>query len=130
MSIPEYTYCVARTTFRAHALGVAAAWAVQSIMEVYKCFIRKPSNDEGLFDDMEKFRLFGRRIYGITIKCGFSLVFASIGAGLGAHVHAVLGQWLGCTFGVFAGPIVAHYTSFFGLFALYGIQFPSHNTNN
>ncbi|KAL5224391.1 hypothetical protein ABZP36_011030 [Zizania latifolia] len=131
ISFPEYTYCVARTTFRgrlcgcacnvdfpfvgyishafllqtAHALGVAAAWVVQSIIEVYKCFIRKPSNDQELFDD--KLKMFGKKIYGITIKCGFSLVFASIGAGLGVLVHPVHGQWLGCTLGDFTGPIVA-----------------------
>ncbi|KAL5206175.1 hypothetical protein ABZP36_034384 [Zizania latifolia] len=107
MSFPDYTYCVARTTFRAHALGVAAAWVVQSIIEVYKCFIRKPSNDQELFDEMNKLKMFGKKIHGITIKCGFSLVFASIGAGLGVLVHPVHGQWLGCTLGDFAGPIVA-----------------------
>eukprot|EP00494_Astrolonche_serrata_P001017 UN01023 len=67
MSIPEYTYCVARTTFRAHALGVAATWVVQSV------FIRQPDNDDELFDEKEKLRLFARRIYSVTIKCGFSL---------------------------------------------------------
>ncbi|KAG8093242.1 hypothetical protein GUJ93_ZPchr0012g19531 [Zizania palustris] len=105
ISFPEYTYCVARTTFRAHALGVAAAWVVQSIIEVYRCFIRKPCDDHELFDD--NLKMFGKKIYGITIKCGFSLVFASIGAGLGVLVHPVHGQWLGCTLGDFTGPIVA-----------------------
>jgi hypothetical protein len=123
MSIPEYTYCVARTTFRgkiflqchfsfcrciiycltqlfyflktAHALGVAAAWVVQSIVQVYKCFVRRPDNDEELLDEMDKFRLFGRKIYSVTIKCGFSLVFASIGAGIGALLHPMHGQWIG-----------------------------------
>jgi hypothetical protein len=126
MPTPQYTYCVARTTFRgliclywvssfsiesslnffvwtAHALGITAAWVVQSIIEVYRCFIRKPSEDcEALssdgneqFDDMNKFRLFGRKIYGITIKSCFSLVLASAGAGIGALVHPVHGQWLG-----------------------------------
>jgi len=127
MSTPQYTYCVARTTFRgqiclywcfwflfiesslkfllwtAHALGVSAAWVVQSIIEVYRCFIRKPSDDyealpsdsDDQFLDMNKFRLFGRKIYGITIKSCFSLVLASVGAGLGALVHPVHGQWFG-----------------------------------
>ncbi|CAM0949830.1 unnamed protein product [Alopecurus aequalis] len=107
MSIPEYSYCVARTTFRAHALGVAAAWVVQSLVQVYTCFIRRPDNDEELLDEREKFRLFGRKIYSVTIKCGFSLVFASIGAGLGCLLHPVHGQWIGCTLGDFAGPVVA-----------------------
>lgn len=115
MSTPQYTYCVARTTFRAHALGVSAAWVVQSIIEVYRCFIRKPSEDyEALpsdnveqFFDMNKFRLFGRKIYGITIKSCFSLVLASVGAGIGALVHPVHGQWFGCALGDVAGPIIA-----------------------
>lgn len=115
MPTPQYTYCVARTTFRAHALGITAAWVVQSIIEVYRCFIRKPSEDcEALssdgneqFDDMNKFRLFGRKIYGITIKSCFSLVLASAGAGIGALVHPVHGQWLGCALGDVAGPIIA-----------------------
>ena len=107
MSIPEYTYCVARTTFRAHALGVAATWVVQSVVQVYKCFIRQPDNDDELFDEKEKLRLFARRIYSVTIKCGFSLFFASIGAGLGVLLHPVHGQWIGCILGDFAGPVVA-----------------------
>lgn len=76
---------------------------MQSIIEVYRCFIRKPSEDyEALpsdnveqFFDMNKFRLFGRKIYGITIKSCFSLVLASVGAGIGALVHPVHGQWFG-----------------------------------
>ncbi|XP_052137570.1 uncharacterized protein LOC127756215 [Oryza glaberrima] len=107
MPFQEYSYCVARTTFRAHALGVAAAWVVQSIVEVYRCFFGKPSNDQAMFDERDKVKLFGKKIYGITVKCGFSLVFASIGAGIGVLVHPVHGQWLGCTLGDFAGPIVA-----------------------
>jgi len=113
MSTPQYTFCVARTTFRAHALGVAAAWVVQSIIEVYRCFIRKPSDetlpsdDEEQFDDMDKFRLFGRKVYGISIKSCFSLVLASVGAGIGALLHPVHGQWFGCALGDVAGPIVA-----------------------
>lgn len=111
MSIPQYTFCVARTTFRAHALGVAAAWVVQSIIEVYRCFIRKPSEgdepSDQQFEDMEKFRLFGRKIYGITIKSCFCLVLASVGAGIGALLHPVHGQWFGCALGDVAGPVVA-----------------------
>ncbi|KAJ1265430.1 hypothetical protein BS78_08G076000 [Paspalum vaginatum] len=111
MSTPHYTFCVARTTFRAHALGVAAAWVVQSIIEVYRCFIRKPSEDDQpsdqQFEDMNKFRLFGRKIYGITVKSSFCLVLASVGAGIGALLHPVHGQWFGCALGDVAGPVVA-----------------------
>ncbi|KAK3163643.1 hypothetical protein QOZ80_1AG0006320 [Eleusine coracana subsp. coracana] len=107
MSTPEFTYCVARTTFRAHALGVAAAWVVQSIIEVYRCFIRKPRDDEESFEEVDKLRKFGGKILGITIKGCFSLVLASIGAGIGALVHPGHGQWFGCALGDVAGPVVA-----------------------
>nr|CAB3465945.1 unnamed protein product [Digitaria exilis] len=98
-----------------HSLGVAAAWVVQSIIEVYRCFIRKPtkedeplpSDDDVQFDDADKFRMFGRKIYGITIKSCFSLVLASVGAGVGALVHPVHGQWFGCALGDVAGPVIA-----------------------
>ncbi|KAK3136650.1 hypothetical protein QOZ80_5BG0440210 [Eleusine coracana subsp. coracana] len=107
MSTPEFTYCVTRTTFRAHALGVAAAWVVRSLVEVYKCFIRKPCDDVESFEEVNKFRMFGTKILGITIKGCFSLVLASIGAGIGALVHPVHGQWFGCALGDVAGPVVA-----------------------
>ncbi|WVZ90289.1 hypothetical protein U9M48_036599 [Paspalum notatum var. saurae] len=111
MSIPQYTFCVARTTFRAHALGVAAAWVVQSIIEVYKCFVRKPSEDDKpsdqQFEDMNKFKLFGWKIYGITVKSCFCLVLASVGAGIGALLHPGHGQWFGCALGDVAGPVIA-----------------------
>ncbi|GJN06094.1 hypothetical protein PR202_ga23782 [Eleusine coracana subsp. coracana] len=99
MSTPEFTYCVARTTFRAQALGVAAAWVVQSIIEVYRCFIRKPRDDEESFEEVDKLRKFGGKILGITIKGCFSLVLASIGAGIGALVHPGHGQWFDVTHG-------------------------------
>ncbi|GJN37743.1 hypothetical protein PR202_gb26729 [Eleusine coracana subsp. coracana] len=107
MSTPEFTYCVARTTFRAHALGVAAAWVVQSVIEVYRCFIRKPRDDEESFEEVDKLKNFGGKILSITIKGCFSLVLASIGAGIGALVHPVHGQWFGCALGDVAGPVVA-----------------------
>lgn len=43
----------------------------------------------------EKIRLLGRKVYGATIKCGASLVFVSIGAGIGALFHPSTGQWIG-----------------------------------
>jgi hypothetical protein len=76
-------------------LGVAAAWVVQSIIEVYRCFIRKPFNDEESFKELDKFRNFGGKILSITIKGCFSLVLASIGASIGALVHPGYGQWFG-----------------------------------
>lgn len=38
----------------------------------------------------------GKKVTGITIRCGASLVFASIGAGIGATtVRPSIGQWIG-----------------------------------
>lgn len=51
-------------------------------------------------------KLLGKKISGITIRCGASLVFASIGAGIGATLlRPSIGQWI--------GKLVSHtYTSF------------------
>jgi hypothetical protein len=68
---------------------------VQSIIEAYRCFIRKPCNDEESFEELDKFRKFKGKILGITIKGCFSLVLASIGAGIGALVYPRHGQWFG-----------------------------------
>ncbi|CAL9062999.1 unnamed protein product [Musa banksii] len=102
-----FFYSVSRTTFRGHMLGVAASWIVQVIIEIYRCFFRKHSNDDEDININEKIRLFRRKLFGTTVKCSASLVFASIGAGIGALLHPSTGQWVGCALGDFAGPIVA-----------------------
>ena len=78
-----------------HLLGVAASWVVQIIIETYRCLIRKPVNVDDNADRTEKIRLVGKKVYGVTVKCGASLVFASIGAGIGALFHPSTGQWIG-----------------------------------
>lgn len=35
-------------------------------------------------DQAERVKTLGKKVYGVTIRCGASLVFASIGAGIGA----------------------------------------------
>ncbi|XP_072990807.1 uncharacterized protein [Typha latifolia] len=102
-----FFYGVSRTTFRGHVLGVAASWLVQVIIEIYRCFIHNSNNDDQETEIREKMRLFGKKVYGTTIKCGASLVFASIGAGIGALFYPSAGQWIGCALGDFAGPIIA-----------------------
>ncbi|ONK80097.1 uncharacterized protein A4U43_C01F13860 [Asparagus officinalis] len=102
-----FVYNVSRTTFRGHMLGVAASWVVQIIIEAYRCLIRKPVDENGDIPRREKIRLLAKKIYGASIKCGSSLVFASIGAGIGALFHPSTGQWIGCAIGDFAGPVVA-----------------------
>ncbi|RZR94716.1 hypothetical protein BHM03_00023476 [Ensete ventricosum] len=101
-----FFYSVSRTTFRGHILGIAASWIVQVIIEIYRCFFRKHNNDNEDININDKIRLFRRKLFGTTVKCSASLVFASIGAGIGALFHPSTGQWIGCALGDSAGPIV------------------------
>jgi len=78
-----------------HLLGVAASWVVQIIIDAYRCFIRKPVDEDDDADRTGKIRLLGKKVYGATVKCGASLIFASIGAGIGALFHPSTGQWIG-----------------------------------
>ncbi|KAK9269294.1 hypothetical protein L1049_001065 [Liquidambar formosana] len=109
MPTSVYFFCVTRTTFRAHSLGVAAAWLVQVGIEIYRffsCMIKsKEENDD--VDIAEQIRLLGKKVTSATVRgCG-SLVFASIGAGIGATLfRPSLGQWFGCVIGDFAGPVI------------------------
>ncbi|XP_042414048.1 uncharacterized protein LOC122002790 [Zingiber officinale] len=102
-----FLYSVSRSTFRGQLLAVAATWFVQVVIEGYRCFFRKNISNSEDIDNIQKVRLFRKKIFGTTIKCSASLVFASIGAGIGALVHPSTGQWIGCAIGDFAGPIVA-----------------------
>ncbi|KAH1032469.1 hypothetical protein J1N35_044643 [Gossypium stocksii] len=99
---------VSRTTFRGHLLGVMAAALVQTGIEIYRCFCRKTNSEES--DEVnltEQTKLLGKRISGFTIRCGASLIFASIGAGIGAVLfRPSVGQWIGCAAGDLAGPII------------------------
>lgn len=76
-------------------LAVAATWFVQVIVEGYRCFFRKNISASEDIDNIQKVRLFRKKIVGATIKCSASLVLASIGAGIGALFHPSNGQWIG-----------------------------------
>lgn len=102
-----YFFSVSKTTFRGHFLGVAASWLVQVGIEIYRCFssIFKEESDD--VDKAERVKLLGKKVTGTTVRCGASLVFASIGAGLGAtFCRPSAGQWIGCAVGDLAGPII------------------------
>ncbi|KAL5737375.1 hypothetical protein ACOSP7_030136 [Xanthoceras sorbifolium] len=104
-----YFVRVSRTTFRGHLLGVAASWLVQVGIEIYRCFARITRSGEESDNDgkSEQAKLLGKKVTGVTIRCGASLIFASIGAGIGATmVRPSVGQWIGCAVGDLAGPIV------------------------
>jgi len=108
-----YFFSVSRTTFRGHFLGVAASWLVQVGIDIYRFFssIYKPK-EEGAsnIDKAEQARLLGKRVCGVTIRCGASLVFASIGAGVGAKLfQPSTGQWIGCAIGDLSGPIIVSF---------------------
>lgn len=107
--LPAYffLFSVSRTTFRGQTLGLVASWIVQVIIEFYRCCIRKPDSDGEIFNTTEKIRFFQKKVYSITIKCTSSLIFASIGAGIGAFFSPSIGQWIGSALGDYAGPIIA-----------------------
>ncbi|KDP39293.1 hypothetical protein JCGZ_01050 [Jatropha curcas] len=107
-----YLFRVSRTTFRGHFLGVAASWLVQVGIEIYRFFsqlaITEEENDK--VDKPEQAIILGKKICGVTLRCGASLVFASIGAGIGATlIRPSVGQWIGCAVGDLAGPIVVSF---------------------
>ncbi|CAN4109682.1 unnamed protein product [Withania somnifera] len=103
MSSVTYFCSVTRTTCRGHFLGVLAAWFVQIGIDIWRYF--KSNQDDDIFD--RKIQLLGRKISVVTVKCGASLVFASIGAGIGAMMlRPTTGQWVGCAIGDVAGPFI------------------------
>lgn len=79
-------------------LGIAASWLVQVGMDLYRFFssIFKSKNEDVDVDTNEQAAILARKIVLATIRCTSSLIFASIGAGIGASiVRPSLGQWIG-----------------------------------
>ncbi|KAK2640188.1 hypothetical protein Ddye_027983 [Dipteronia dyeriana] len=107
-----YFVRVSKTTFRGHLLGVAASWLVQVGIEIYRFFSRimKSGEESDNVDKSKQAKLLGKRVTGVTIRCGASLVFASIGAGIGATmIRPSYGQWMGCAAGDLVGPIIIEF---------------------
>lgn len=78
-----------------HFLGVLASWVIQVGLDVYMYIQRKLSkskkaNDEvseetdTTQDTIEEGVVLRKKVCGATVRCVGSLVFASIGAGIGA----------------------------------------------
>ncbi|KAF5196790.1 isopentenyl-diphosphate delta-isomerase [Thalictrum thalictroides] len=107
MSSSDYFYSVSKTTFRGHILGCAAAWVVQVGIEIYNCLYSLISSEEAdKVDKIERVQLLGKKIAGATIRCGTSLIFASVVAGIGSTlIHPSLGQRFGCVIGDLAGQV-------------------------
>ncbi|CAF1762242.1 hypothetical protein Bca4012_044861 [Brassica carinata] len=107
-----YIYKVSQTTLRGHFLGIAASWTVQVGIEIYRCVNRyvkpKPEEvDEEQVEIAEQAKDLGNKVVGITVRCGASLVFAAIGAGIcSCLMRPSTGQWIGCALGDLAGPMV------------------------
>ncbi|CAA0808908.1 Unknown protein [Striga hermonthica] len=104
-----YFFRVSRTTLRGHCLGVLASWIVQVSIDVYRFFssLTKAPQEDEIIDTADQLEILGKKVYGATIRCGSSLIFASIGAGIGALlIRPSTGQWIGCAVGDLLGPIV------------------------
>ncbi|KAH0679539.1 hypothetical protein KY284_020624 [Solanum tuberosum] len=100
-----YFCSVTKTTCRGHFLGVLASWFVQVGIDIWRFF--KSKQDDDTLDGSEKMKLLGRKISIVTVRCSASLVFASIGAGIGAMMfRPTTGQWIGCAIGDVAGPVI------------------------
>ncbi|KAK6791878.1 hypothetical protein RDI58_010959 [Solanum bulbocastanum] len=100
-----YFCSVTKTTCRGHFLGVLASWFVQVGIDIWRFF--KSKQDDDTLDGAEKMKLLGRKISIVTVRCSASLVFASIGAGIGAMMfRPTTGQWIGCAIGDVAGPVI------------------------
>ncbi|XP_030471242.1 uncharacterized protein LOC115689368 isoform X1 [Syzygium oleosum] len=107
-----YIWSVSRTTLRGQLLGTAATWLIQVGIETYRCLssIFKSKEEDEEVDSVEQVIILGKKVHVITVKCSASLIFASIGAGLGATImRPSLGQWIGCALGDLAGPIIVSF---------------------
>ena len=84
--------------FAGHFLGVAASWLVQVGIEIYRFFSWMINSEEEIdrADKAQRAKLLGKKVTCTTVKFGASLVFASIGAGIGATLfRPSAGQWIG-----------------------------------
>ncbi|XP_010443200.1 PREDICTED: uncharacterized protein LOC104726109 [Camelina sativa] len=105
-----YIFKVSQTTLRGHFLGIAASWAVQVGIEIYRCVfpnVKPVGEEEKQVVITEQAKDLGNKVVGITVRCGASLLFAAIGAGIcSCLIRPSTGQWIGCALGDLAGPIV------------------------
>jgi hypothetical protein len=111
MSKWQLFVAVCKTTFRAHALGVAANWLVQLVLDIYRSisnsFYVRTKEGKPVGMDARELKRLARRTVGNTLKGIASLVLASLGAGLGTVlIRPSTGTWIGCAIGDFAGPFL------------------------
>ncbi|XP_073226557.1 uncharacterized protein [Cicer arietinum] len=107
MSTSTYFISVSRATLRGHMLGVAASWVVQVGVRIFQLFTYKSRNEDVSVDKGERIRIFKDKVIIATIRCNASLIFASIGGGIGATLfRPSIGQWIGCAIGDLTGPVI------------------------
>uniref|UniRef100_A0A7C9CGG2 Uncharacterized protein n=1 Tax=Opuntia streptacantha TaxID=393608 RepID=A0A7C9CGG2_OPUST len=78
-------------------------------VDIYRTLCRLFKSKEELDEPAKRaeFEILGRKVFGATVRCSASLVFAAIGAGIGATLlRPSLGQWVGCALGDLAGPVI------------------------
>ncbi|XP_042012805.1 uncharacterized protein LOC121761223 isoform X3 [Salvia splendens] len=101
---------IAWKLLKGHLLGDAASWAVQVGLDMYGfiyCTAKSKKDIHETTHMKDEFKILGKKVYGTTVRCAASLVFASVGAGIGATlIHPSTGQWVGCALGDLGGPII------------------------
>ncbi|KAI4322019.1 hypothetical protein L6164_021747 [Bauhinia variegata] len=102
-----YFLCVSRTSLRANFLGAAASWIVQVGIELYRFLSCISKSGDGEEDDRSRQIEIGEKVFMATVRVTSSLVFASIGAGIGATLfRPSSGTWIGYACGDLAGPVI------------------------
>ncbi|KAK3013183.1 hypothetical protein RJ639_007902 [Escallonia herrerae] len=111
----SFILTVAATSFvdkTGHFLGVAASWLLQVGIRIYHFFSHLYKSDEEADenDKVVQVKILVKNVCVTTISCAASLVFASIGAGVGAtFFRPSAGQWIGCALGDLAGPVIVSF---------------------
>ncbi|XP_004291559.1 PREDICTED: uncharacterized protein LOC101293551 [Fragaria vesca subsp. vesca] len=113
--MPTYVFffSVSKTTMRGHCLAIAASWIISVGIDIYRtCYgMMNSTEDIDEIGTAQRLKLLGNKVGRTTLKCGASLIFASIGAGIGATLfHPSTGQWVGCVLGDVAGPLIVSYS--------------------
>lgn len=85
-----------------HLLGVVASWVVQVGLDVYGFCSRTLKKSKKVSDETDtteqEVEILRKKVCGATVRCAGSLIFASIGAGIGATLfRPSSGQKIGIT---------------------------------
>ncbi|XP_027337489.1 uncharacterized protein LOC113851216 [Abrus precatorius] len=101
-----YFYSVSRATFRGHLIGFSASWLVQVGIRLFQFFNPMSKNNDGI-SKAERMRILRHKVFIATVRCNASLIFASVGAAIGATLfRPSIGQWVGGVVGDLVGPVI------------------------